>query len=60
MSWKLVWTPAEADEILDDISRSTRLPRDQVDKVLEGARENGRLGQVGERGKSTEQVLSAV
>ena len=49
MSWKLVWTPAEVDEILDDISRSTRLPRDQVDRVLEGAHPHKQRDQLLER-----------
>jgi hypothetical protein len=49
MSWKLVWTPSEVDGILDDISRSMRLPRDQVDKVLEGAHPHKQRDQLLER-----------
>jgi len=37
MSWKLVWTPAEADDLLDSIAQTTRLPRAEVDAVLERA-----------------------
>jgi len=37
MSWKLVWTAAEVDDILDSIARTTRLPRDEIDAVLERA-----------------------
>jgi len=37
MSWKLVWTRSEVDLILDSMAEQTRLPRAEIDALLERA-----------------------
>jgi hypothetical protein len=49
MSWKLVWTPAEVDDILDSIAKTTGLPRDQIDAIQEAAHPHRQRDQLLER-----------